>query len=1731
MMKANTFSIKLFFAFAFIIFGVGFVGAAGASYINYQSQPDFQTYYSSGEINNYWPILNERDGECKGRQDIILNVAPAGCQPAVVRSDLLEEQNVPVFCQIDALQVNPLLNIKQLKNIRFGGTYPAGVVGTGFHPARAALRTRDTLLGSPILNNIGYVVVVLKKTPNEKDIPDFINVTLSAQIEYESGNAVGIGRTEFKLSPVSDEKWEEEKLKQSFWNGRYFVRLNEVDENFATVSIYDGDKRVSISKLKKGINSGDIYMPGSFCMAALNLFYDGYDVAKNKAVLKISDDISADSVDVYAGSSIYNNRCRVDKIEESNGLGNVTIVCGSEKIFLEKKPLKEKFEVGENVLQDAPFDKPESQKAFEEAIAAYERVADDYPSERRTEVTSSNDFSYYGEAALDSAIILAGQFNQFATQERLLNKMIEFYPSSFKINDYRNMLSAIHSFDASSATKVVNLNGRYVTIQLSSLTKPSSESTVRLASGQQSTILGEGKSSGKFGVYQNVIVDRIRIDGADVTVSCSEENKITTSKESLREGEEKSICGNFLRLDELKIDRVAKIRLLPKASYSGSESNLTVRIGIEKRAIQLSPDRARRAIETLNKTIIKWEKISEQLGKVVTSLKTACFSTSLLLTVKNFISGTDGTALARQQTMSGDNGWKKRCEVAINTGQIDRTGDGTPDGQVTYKTPTECFNRESEHINNEIEARTNAINNVNGRISKIEENGSISQSTFLGGKSVDTNKAVVAYYNVLASKYGADKLKNYGISPPAADGTAPYTYQDLRAVDYNLELDGKYGSAKSLDELGAKLETNKKIIEEANKNSVSWGSQSTVVGAGTTRAQPARGPILTVTPTTIGAKSISPPISLPEGANGAMRVTGVKNSISTNYIVVGTKDGNVLTPTAVYTYTESGNTVALTKVDSYSGVNVGAFGDNYEISTFEGTGSDLDLNQIKDVESKKVSYFSAGPDRGLAYRVPFDLNRGWYVRVESSLNVGNNIPAYDSSGRPKSWRICNVGSDGIINLNDECQLYIEGTGAQKILGLPDARSAQLISQSRQALMEANNQAGNKAVKILGTNLVAGSPVATFAGTECQEFMDIQDCNILFNVCDPVICPTSRCNLGGKYPVADVVQTGIVGSTLLCLPNFGNPTEGGVLIPVCLTGIQAGLDSWVSILKNQRDCLQENVESGKMTGICDEIYSFYMCDLFWKNVGPFANSLLPSLIESAYGGGQGARGGGEYLAVQSAWDNTQNSINYMTQNYASNSFKLFQARSVEEIGGEFCKMYLSAKGPTALKSLIEPDSPSQFSAWFSSDKYSDATVPATAQYKVFYHIFAGKNNGVYYSVYLKNPPESPYYSAASTVLVASGFAKKGEYASQTKDFTAPEGYRELCVRINNEDKCGFKQVSTDYAVNYLSDRYTAGQAQAQEITSERQCVSGSPGFAATNLNPQAALTGSVFPQDYERGIVRICATRNPGESTDPTRYADVGYCENQNTRCWLDKNSVKNAIGDKGLENQTLSIVEQTQKSVLEEKGIVLTDDKAVALLKDLEEETRKIGPSAKTTDVRVQSLLLRISEAESTLFYNHHKANLFWIMAQVMGKIAKDYLTPPPAAAPATSAPTPTPTTPAPTPAPPSTIPSFGKDWTANQGATRDSTPERQILNGKTFQVTSTTFVYTIIKNTALIEGHIIDLMIDGKLIRRHSITAQIGTTSSAAENLRAGNNSIKFVVRSSSGQLVEEVAFTVVVS
>ncbi len=1708
-----------------------FPRSASSSVQNQYYQPSFQTYYSQSDIKTYWPVLD--DTSCEARQDLILQVSPAGCQPAVVRSDLLADQNVPVFCQIDALQLNPLIDIEQIRNIRFKEEYPDQVVGVGFHPARAALRTRDKLLGSPLINNIGYVVVVLKRNERESSLPDFVTVNLSGQVEYDSGNALGVGRAEFLLSEVSDDEWELDKNKQSFWQGRYSVRLLDVDPNFAVVALYKGDNQISSTKVNRGELSTPIYMPGGYCRAGLQISYDGMTAAKTKARIEITDSKGTDSFDVYEGSYFLNNKCRVRDlvVNKLDDTGYVDVTCGSQKIRLSlnanlissgdyvSQEIKrgalvyydtegiasydDKLEVCESYLderyvksgeigfysirkskssndvwrlyyrqdrskgtKDNPLENQlnntgnewmqslkaeliakcegkagdlikekaydaETERYIQDAIDSYKKVAKDYPSEK--EIADVAGARYYGEIALSRAIDLARGTGKQVTQSKLMNEFIELYPSSELVPGYTEEISSIYSVDYSSASDAIFVDNKYRSIRLTSISTPKKEqaSADFIIDGQHITLSEEeikdfGTGSGTSGTVAFKLRPLREADSAILQYNCNfivkeantnndlayqrqVSNSFSGSSRTVRLGEQITLCGKSVTLDKVNLEQIAKVRLLPQVKGTQTEMNVTVKIGIEKRAIELSPEKTKEKIDNLNESIQKFETISENLGNIVTGLKGACFATSAVLTVKNFLSGVSGEALARQRVMQGDNGWKVKCGQLVSEGK--------------YTTLNACYLGEADNINSDVGIVTNNINKVNSRLESIEAKYRGS-SSILGGESVDRSKAAEEYAKYLVDNHGEKEVLDSNgkkitvrelLDKEKGYENGYYTYENLRDMELNILLQDssasentKKNSQSDLTRIGKFIQENENTYEQfAQAQELTKLGLASPINLGTERQRT----IYTDTVPISSWENTNPDLKkVFDDYNSNSKNANTPITESATFVVSGAASERFehRIPAGKYAVglykTEKGKVIREVVPVGDNGkpipgaepIDASVFTSVYGIGVIE---SQDEVSYFNKYEKPEVKYYETEPYKGMPAIVPIDTQRGWYAATKQSLPVFGGISAFESNGRVSSFYLCNVGPNHRNQFeeglgDDICQLINLNTGQPYGVfpGLSETEARTLVNKAVNALQSAAEQygSGKGPVRIPGVGSVArGTPASNVPGTQCQDFMDPKDCHLLFNLCDPVICPASRCNLGGTYNVADVVQTGIVGSALLCLPNI----KEGIYVPVCLTGIKAGIDAYVSVLKTHRDCLQANLDTGVNIGICDQITSVYMCEFFWRQVAPVANIILPKLVESAYG--QGTRGGGEYLTVMGAWDNAQKSVNYFTQVYGANALKSFQARSIEEAGGEFCRAFVSAKAPTSFKTLLEADSPPQFYARFSSTKFSDATVPATAQYKVFYHIFGGNDAGIYYRVYLQSPPEASYYTSTGTIPVANGFIVKGEYKTETKDFTAPDGYRELCVDINGEEKCGFGQVSTDFGVNYLGDVYAKEQITGNQITSEKECIGGSPSASAllVNSNPQAAFEEAALPQIYERGIIRICATNNPGSSTDPTRFVPVGYCDDQKLTCWLDKKSVDDAIGKEntGLRNATLTELDRYAKEALEGEGIIYADADAQGIISDLERE--RDGLEVTKNNLREAEILLnKIEIVFDKLYLNHHKAQVTLIGAEVREIIALAFM-------------------------------------------------------------------------------------------------------------------------------------------
>ena len=1589
MLFMNKKNILILFVFSFLL-SVSFVSAAGftatsssARLVNTQSYPTLNGLYSGSDVNTYWPIVGDRT-TCQSRQDILLQIAPAGCQPTVVRSDLLGDQSVAVLCQLQAFQVNPLLDIKAIDSITFSGSYPAEVSTVGYYPAQAALSFSSRgVENNALLNNAGYVVVVLKRQQNESALPESVNLNLTARLRYDSYNALGIGQASFILDEQTEEQFKESSFKNSFWQGRYYIKADSIDSDSAMVSLYYQDRKITSLRVERGKASSDVYIPGfSTCQASLNILYDGYSSStSNRAKIEVQEgDKKTDVFDVYSGMSFANGKCRVSGSINVNddGSGDLGIVCSGSRTSLA-------ISSGEAIVDESSLTDEKIKSTLNyvrKAISEYKTVARDYSSETDGETN-------LGEKAIQDSIKLIRNSGQGpylrAECEELISLYKEKYSSSNEIAYYENMCESSITVDRKDASAVFNIDNEYITVRVLSFTKSNAESKANLKIGDSSAVYSAGSRITFTGNSGTATVSKITPDYVEISHLCSGSSSQTAQ---ISEGSSTTICNQRVSVNSIDAEKLGIFRIVPRVDNTQTQTNLSVSIGIEKRAIQLSPERATQTIRNLNDSINKFESITKTLNTATTGLKTACFATAAFLTAKNFVTGIDGESTARKSVMQGSDGWTARCESAFKRPElISQYGmEGGP-----YASVDDCFRINANKINSDVEVAKNADSTRDATLST----NTVKQSA-IEGSSTDIDATKEKYSSSLKSKYSSSNSIGSLVKDDSLISQA--SLENLKELEYNsLIADSSTASSvqktaanKRIAEIKTSLETanSQKVAEDKVKNSLGGLYSFSSSSSNVYRSQDSVSAVYSG-----NTYSTSKSIGGVDSSENGLPIEQV-NYQGQIYLVtlsdVGGSPKQYVIKSA-YSYdpdtrqSQKVNDVVLrdlkTKFSSFT---------QYSEADFNNKATDL-----------KVKYYDSGTAKGRPSVVPVDPNAGWYAGIQEYLPSNTQQSSYQSSGQVSSFYLCNVYKDGRedfssflggAGVDDKCTMINLYTGqAPAAFGLSSSKVQSLIDKAQQAIRQASQQysSGVKSVKIDGQNYGVENAIS-LPGIRCQDYMSPQECLALYNVCDPVICPSSRCNFGGTYYVSDVAASGIAGSALLCLPN----AQEGVLLPVCLSGLAAGLDGYVSILKSHRDCLQEQLETGSTVGVCDQIYSVYMCEFFWRQVVPLTENYLPKITSALYGGSSGS-GGGEYTNIVEAWRNTQESVNFFTQTYAVNSLKAFQVKSVADVGTEFCKAFASVKAPTSFDSLVEPDSPPQFHAWFSEIKYSDATVPATSQYKVYYHVFAGQDTGVSFQVYLKNPSTVSVVSVPQTLIVDSGFVTRGNYASETKDFTAPEGYKELCVNVNGNEECGFGQVSTSFALDYLTDKSRANTINQTGITSSASCVSGSVGTGVTiSPNIQATAESAIDPKIYNQGIIRICASDNPGSTTSPGRYVDVGYCDNSNIRCWLDTESTGRAIseGNEGTKEdltQSLSELEEANNQAQVSVSGVLSDEGFDGVYDELKKNLDSFLTGKTNTqdiDSASQNEVSKISQAIASSTKNSQVAKLIILQGNVYAK-------------------------------------------------------------------------------------------------------------------------------------------------
>ncbi len=1696
---------------------------------NWQAnQPTFDDLYA-GNFDTYWPILGRmKDGQCNATTDFVIGIPPGGCSPSVVRSDLLAEQNVPVFCQLYAIKVNPLIKVSSIKSISFKGDYPKGVRSIVYHPARAAVKSYSTLIGSPTLENIGYVVIILKQERVEANITREIFGNLTATMTYDSEKAYGTGRADYYLEPMNDEQWQKNFETSSFWNGRGYLRVSDVSDGRAKIQIMAGQNKILRSlNLKEGETSSSSYLPGFYCKAGLKVKLTDITVPEDMALLNID----GQSIWVRDGSKFLGGKCRVRDLNvKGNNDGDISISCsGSGKIKpLSLKGMGARFKIsvkgekvdvekklGDNidgdwylayvgkmpkgvddkegdfaVLVSGSKDSKDSSafsfaadklieykgtpKAFAEEFRKSAKITDgdirkgfllwgDKGYEERrgikflgtdniiedegtvnpyftqsVDVVKNELVADYGreekeiggtwaEAALFEEIKKAGELGQFSTKKNLMDLFLNNYPLSKMESSVRDMRAKLDGTDYSNSYvstyvgdefrsisvvdfKIAREGSKRVDLRVGNVPKNNlTEIDGGVFNDSENGV--DMKGHGKIEI-ESILPGKVSIEFKTNVKDPKGDEKSRTIW--INEGESATFDGVRVYVKNVRVNEVAHVSLIPDVKHDKSEADFSFRINVEKRAIQLSPEKTKEMIKNLNASIKKWDNIVNRLGQVVTGLKGACFATSAVLMIKNMVSGVSGEAAARTKVMGK---YKEICQT---------------DSKYKDMSLTQCYNNLSGSIRKSVAATAGALAAVNVEMKSSQSENVKDSDGLFGGKGIIDN---AAYRKSLAEKI-RDKTVDINISSKEVvlvNISGNLSVSQLQSIMLWKKAVAS-GDKISADSAKAAMDvTLRNVALRTKENFIKTNIEKDFIF-------------------NIGGKNIQFPVSVLSEGKTAFSEGGVRISKGE---LMGIVNGEL----------ELSDNI---EKDEKVGVHIIHSGSSNYLYLFDGSLRQLGIYRVQRRDSKlkidgkkldyiperkgviiqmiatgscsnpwpkgkaQVKYYESGDNKGLPAIVPFDLTDGWYVWVKNSggTYVDDSVQGYKASGDVRNFYICNIGANGLMQTgtgDDMCQSF-DANSAGKVSEfrpcpkMTSSEVTKLYEKARQAIQQASRQYGESSVNIFGKMISVGKPMSAVGGFECQDFMSPEDCLLMFNVCDPVICPPSRCDFGGKFHVSDVIQSGIIGSLALCLPN----AKEGIKIPICLSGVQAGLDSYLSILKSEKDCLQHSLDTGEMVGICDQITSVYKCEFFWRQISPLMDQMIPGIIDYAIHGNR-VRGGGEYALVAQSWNTMKQSVSYFKNIYAQNAFKAFNIRSTQEIGSSFCKAFIGTSVPGSanfINDLLAPESPSQFYAQFSEQLFSEATVPSTSQYKIYFHIYAGHDEGVQYKVYLRDPPSTSYYASTPEISDGrmSGYIAAGSSADKTVDFTAPSGYKELCVVINAKTECGFKQTTTNFGLNMLSKKFAEEQAKDKDITTEKRCISGSPSaLSMATLNIQAGAQEVANPDISLRGIVRVCASANPdaGVSSEDlvscsddkdcgtgfkcgedkfcvskeknsnvkqkagSRWEDVGYCGDVKLRCWLDVDSVKDDLeAVSAFEGKSISLLDK-RKGLIENERLNLDgvaallgkargDIKKLTISKD-ENEGKKIifrlervigndsSPGAGTNGGRAEALALKAS--------------------------------------------------------------------------------------------------------------------------------------------------------------------------
>lgn len=1548
-------------------------------------------------------------------EDIIINVDQY--QPQVISSSLLEDTGVTVFALLSGIPTNPTITIPRILRVEPKvlkiETIPAGKpvsIGLILHkPPRAEELS---------YNNLGFLVIPIRRVPREQDVPDSIIIDMAARIHFDVSSGLTFGPEEDVLNDQSYEDWLKEKESHSFFAGyirsseisdqgakfvvyddalneitttssippgqksgvlttqrrgfstfgrvfdKFTIRVNEIRSQTDRVRIYiERDGRVEEKKLTRGqsLYSGsswfvnDIVSKDNEKILELKNRNDQKIVKLILRVTGIKPETSQQQTQALPQNLEINKKYDeiVDKINQlSTSTGEVdysgifplfealltdTKITASiaekairqldnlyryysglqsnvqrlletarenEKSALQNKNnfYSKKLSDIDSLIKQAELLSGKAEKkivvkdpinaieSYELAVQSYRELIDRYPN---TPIDKKENRKPAIEALYRMGIINWLHLNNVPAAVEAFERLLNEYKTEeialagippFKIQrDLEHLKRLKTSVNYVEATKTLpDSESNAVTISLIDVERsdPQKRSTaiISVANGPEETIY-EGKILESLSTEKRIFrvnkirdneVDLVYINEQGATISITlRRNSQTDIQVSDRRGDIKKI--NLLRTT---LSREVHITIEPEPERAFSETTFRIRLGIEKRpfGLPLFSETMDEEIAKTEKLITKLEKILSNAEKLHEYWKKLCFLTYGILWVKNIFRPKTATARTKVNEIYKEkfrNNELNKCEG--------------------IKSFEQCiFAHYQDQYEKDIENSVTIVNEIRDGKHDI-------------------------YFKDLPDNYDDEKRDLYFLN----------RWHQLHPEDSRIATQ-YYSSVTSLKRREIEERTTKVFFDGIKQKQYSQ--------------------VQTQVNEIINNVDVYKNQLVPSGTKSEEQIYNENRDL----IFQAYKDRKIREEMSNYYGLLLQNKVPEFKLSPGDETTINSI---RELKSFKSAKPIVEIDRRLILKDKDIYYFNLGDTNitigeqlgkefekdGILFRFVDKATEETHKPVLSLVETGRAKGkleflsvdalhyvqiAYSSSGRIENTYLFRravpngaMGSEDDVRLGTlDDQLNVQKSLNPVLVGRLDRAKSCISSANRKLTGRQYRRGDTNAVDCygLGSYSVTSSTKAT--QSECIDFMGPTDCKVLYNACDPVICPASRCDFGGEWPVENVVETGIIGSSLLCIQNFPE-----VIFPICLTGIIAGLQNIRSILTGYKDCLIASKIEGRSIGICDKIRSIGICEILWREgIGIF--NLKQGIFTKLVGGifFPEARGGGEYGSFKQSFDNSVENLKYFTQDYAKNTFAQYSGGSLPEIGAEVCKAAIFGKVPGVgnfFDQVIKPESPPQFTAFFDEVPFTDIPDKPFSVYSVFYHIYAGENQDITFSIYLSTEDVSgqqiagvrPYYIARPRIL------PRGQYASESIDLQLPSGYKKICVDVRSnvygqKIECGFGKVSTSALLNYIEDKFVKSEAEKQ-IKTEEQCIPQQGRITtlsdqdiniqsvSSELGPTSGyivprpVVGSFSTGLINTGIIRKCSLINPGIGSNINDWAPVGTCGRDDRGrdlgvCWL-----------------------------------------------------------------------------------------------------------------------------------------------------------------------------------------------------------------------------------------------------